>query len=66
MKLKAVVFPRPLKVDEALSIMELWLSQPSAQVVHPRDHHLKVLTGLITPMGTGGNLTTDAHLFPNG
>jgi toxin-antitoxin system PIN domain toxin len=59
---KAIVFPRPLKVDEALSIMELWLSQPSAQVVHPTDHHLKVLTGLITPMGTGGNLTTDAHL----
>jgi predicted nucleic acid-binding protein len=31
-------------------------------VVHPTDRHLAILRELLGPLGTGGNLTTDAHL----
>jgi hypothetical protein len=38
------------------------LSQPCALVVHPTERHLPILRGLIEPLGTAGNITTDAHL----
>jgi len=59
---RTAAFPRPLSVNEAVSIVDLWLAQPCAQVVHPTDRHLQVLKRLMAPLGTGGNLTTDAHL----
>ena len=39
-----------------------WLDQPSATVVNPGPRHLAILRGLLTSLGTGGNLTSDAHL----
>jgi predicted nucleic acid-binding protein len=30
--------------------------------VHPTDRHLPVLRDLLLPLGTAGNLTSDAHL----
>jgi len=30
--------------------------------VHPTARHAAVLRGLVTPLGTAGNLTSDAHL----
>lgn len=56
------VFQAPLEVDEALDIVDGWLEQPVATVVHPSDQHAKNLRGLLAPLGTAGNLTTDAHL----
>jgi toxin-antitoxin system PIN domain toxin len=56
------LFPKPLSVDDAVSVVEAWLSQPAAVVVHPTARHLSVLHGLIRPLGAAGNLVTDAHL----
>jgi toxin-antitoxin system PIN domain toxin len=59
---RSAVFPRPLTLDDAFGVMESWLDQPSAEIIDPAERHLEVLSGLLTPLGTGGNLTSDAHL----
>ncbi len=59
---RAAVFEAPLGADEALDLVDGWLAQPSTTVVHPTDRHAVVLRSLLGPLGTAGNLTTDAHL----
>ncbi len=49
-------------IQTALDEIERWLAQPVATVVHPTDRHAAVLRDLLAPLGTGGNLTSDAHL----
>ena len=56
------VFESPLRVDEALDIVDAWLAAPCATVAHPGARHAVLLRQLLEPLGTGGNLTTDAHL----
>lgn len=55
-------FPASMTVDEAVAQVESWLGAPAAVVTHPTAGHLGVLAGLLRDAGTGGNLTTDAHL----
>ncbi len=52
----------PWPIDSALDEIQRWLAQPVATVVHPTDRHAAVLRDLLAPLGTGGNLTSDAHL----
>lgn len=59
---RSVVVERPLTVDEAIDLLESWLGQPCVTVIHPTDRHPVVLRELLQPLGTAGNLTTDAHL----
>jgi len=56
------LFRRPLPVDAAFDLMDFWLDQPPATIVHPSPRHLSVVRELLQPLGTGGNLTSDAHL----
>jgi uncharacterized protein len=56
------IFEHPLGPSEAFEIVEGWLAKPNAVVLHPTERHLGVLRGLLEPLGTAGNLTTDAHL----
>ncbi|MBA3365260.1 MAG: type II toxin-antitoxin system VapC family toxin [Actinobacteria bacterium] len=56
------LFESPLTADEAFDLVDSWLAQPSATVVHPTDRHSRLLRELLAPLGTAGNLTTDAHL----
>jgi toxin-antitoxin system PIN domain toxin len=56
------VFGKPLRAATALDIVESWLAQPSVTVIEPTKQHLRVLRDLLAPFGTGGNLTSDAHL----
>ena len=56
------LFRRPLPVNTALDLVASWLDQTSATLVHPGPRHLSVLRELLQPLGTGGNLTSDAHL----
>jgi toxin-antitoxin system PIN domain toxin len=56
------LFQHPLPADTAFALVARWLDQPSAMVVHPGPRHLQVLHELLRPLGTGGNLTSDAHL----
>lgn len=59
---RAVVFQRPLTSGQALDVVDGWLAQPCATVVHPTERHAAVLRQLLGPLGTAGNLTSDAHL----
>jgi uncharacterized protein len=52
----------PLRTSEALDLVDGWLAQPCATVVHPTSRHASVLRELLEPLGTAGSLTTDAHL----
>lgn len=56
------VVKSPIDADEAIDLVELWLAQPSASVIHPTDRHAAVLRDLLAPLGAAGNLTSDAHL----
>lgn len=56
------VFESPLGLEDALDIVDSWLAQPCATVIHPTDRHSALLRELLAPLGTAGNLTTDAHL----
>jgi uncharacterized protein len=56
------LFLHPLPIKTAFGLLASWLDQPSATIVHPGPRHLTVLSELLVPMGTGGNLTSDAHL----
>jgi toxin-antitoxin system PIN domain toxin len=56
------VFVNPLDPQEAFDLVEDWVAQPSSTIVYPTDRHAAVLRELLQPLGTAGNLTTDAHL----
>jgi uncharacterized protein len=56
------MFRHPLPVDTAFALAATWLDQPCATIVHPGPRHLEVFRKLLEPLGTGGNLTSDAHL----
>jgi hypothetical protein len=56
------VFQSPLSTSDALDLVDGWLAQPCATVAHPTSRHAPLLRDLLEPLGTAGNLTTDAHL----
>jgi len=56
------LFRRPLSWVTAFDLIASWLDQPSATVVSAGPRHLRILRELLLPLGTGGNLTSDAHL----
>jgi toxin-antitoxin system PIN domain toxin len=57
-----VVLENPLSAGEALDYVDGWLEQPVADVIHPTPQHAARLRELLEPVGTAGNLTSDAHL----
>jgi uncharacterized protein len=59
---RAVVVEHPLGADAAIALVESWLAQPCVTVVNPTERHAAVLRELLLPLGTAGNLTSDAHL----
>ena len=56
------LFQKPLSVDAAFDVVDAWLQQPSVIVPEPTARHLQTMRDLIAPLGTGGNLTSDAYL----
>jgi toxin-antitoxin system PIN domain toxin len=56
------VFATPLDGGEALDLVDSWLEQPNATLVHPTERHGRVLRELLKSLGTAGNLVSDAHL----
>lgn len=59
---RAQIFRTPLTTDQALDLVDGWLARPAVRVVAPGPRHAVLLRELLRPLGTGGNLTTDAHL----
>ena len=56
------VLKTPLSSENALEVMDAWLSHPRALILHPTVRHGDVLGKLLLVAGTAGNLTNDAHL----
>lgn len=56
------LFQKPLDVETAFDLVDGWLQQPSVTVLEPTARHLRTLRDLVVSVGTGGNLTSDAHL----
>lgn len=56
------IFPHPLPAERAFDQVERWLEAPTATIVHPGPRHARILGQLLLPLGTAGNLTSDAHL----
>ena len=56
------LFRRPLPIEASLDVVASWLDQAPATIVHPGPRHLSILRELLIDLGTGGNLTSDAHL----
>lgn len=57
-----VAFGNALSTERAFEFIDSWLGSPVATVVHPSEGHASRLHDLLTPIGTAGNLTNDAHL----
>jgi uncharacterized protein len=56
------ILARPLPPDAACAHVRAWLARPYVSILHPGERHAEILFGLLERLGTGGNLTTDAHL----
>jgi toxin-antitoxin system PIN domain toxin len=59
---KAGAFGKPLPPDQAFDVVAKWLECPQVSIVDPGSEHLETLRRLIVPLGTAGNLTSDAHI----
>ena len=56
------ILARPLPATTACRVVQSWLTRPYVSILHPGDRHAAILFDLLGALGTGGNLTTDAHL----
>lgn len=56
------VMLRPLNPNQAIDIVESWISRSSVSVPQPTARHYTVLRELLDATGVGGNLVSDAHL----
>ncbi len=56
------IFEHPLTVQDASAYVEQWLNQPVATIPTPGPAHWPILRNLLAQTGSGGNLTTDAHI----
>jgi toxin-antitoxin system PIN domain toxin len=59
---RAGVLRNPLSPEQAIFCIDSWLEQPHVALVGPGEHHWAILRNLLQSSGTGGNLTSDAHL----
>ncbi len=58
----AKVFPHPMSVEQSLEWLDHLRSAPQVVPLNPGRAHAGILRHLLLTVGTGGNLTTDAHL----
>jgi toxin-antitoxin system PIN domain toxin len=56
------IFREPLPVVAACDEVRAWLAQPQVIILEPGRRHASIVFDLLEQLGTGGNLTTDAHL----
>jgi len=64
--LRLITHPRvlliPMNIKEATAIVRSWLNHPQVVVITPGRRFDKIFLHFLEISGTGGNLTTDAHL----
>ncbi|GGF34516.1 ribonuclease VapC37 [Marmoricola endophyticus] len=59
---KRGLFPRPLTSEQALELVDAWLTAPSARLLHPDAGHVRSPARLLDHAGGAGDLVDDAHL----
>lgn len=58
----ARVLDPPMRIDVAIATVEGWLAQPNVTRLVGGPEHVGIAFGLLTGVGTAGNLTTDAQI----
>jgi toxin-antitoxin system PIN domain toxin len=53
---------QPMPIASAFDTVDKLLRVPNVEIIHPSRDHARVLRQLLSQVGTGGNLVTDAHL----
>ena len=48
--------------EVVIETVDDWLQQPPSLTIVPSHQHWSILKELLMPLGTAGNLTSDAHL----
>jgi toxin-antitoxin system PIN domain toxin len=56
------LFARPLELDEAISIVGVWLDRDNVVMVGPSGRHWEILKKLLANLRPRGSLIMDAHL----
>ncbi len=56
------ILTKPLHIEEALEIVDQWLSAHHLFLISPAGKHYSVYRGLLLHTGVGGKLTNDAYL----
>jgi len=56
------IFPEPLTMSEAISIVSGWLARPNVVFLHPTERHWEFLSSLLAVTRLRGRDVTDAHL----
>ncbi len=56
------VLARPLSAAQAFELVDEWLAQPAVRIVEATERHWTIVKQLLEPLGSAGNLTSDAHL----
>ena len=52
----------PLTPEAALAAVDDWFRYPQVLTVNPGPRHLALVTEILAPLGTGGNLVSDVHI----
>lgn len=56
------ILARPISAEQAMALVNAWISHPRVVTPEPSGRHGALLAGLLVEAGTAGNLTNDAHL----
>jgi toxin-antitoxin system PIN domain toxin len=56
------VMSAPLDVTTSIDVVRGWYRRPNVTAPEPTDRHYELLAELLAPIGTAGNLVSDAHL----
>lgn len=58
----ARIFTNALTADQALAVVDGWLTRPNVAAVEPGADHWSIMRDLMRESGTAGSLVSDAHL----
>ncbi len=56
------IMAAPLDVTTSVEVVKGWYRRPNVTAPAPTPRHYDLLAELLAPIGTAGNLVTDAHL----
>jgi uncharacterized protein len=56
------VLEKPMAVEACCEIVQEWFGRSNVQPLEPGTRHLSIFRSLLSRIGTGGNLVTDAHV----